>query len=163
MIGKILLLVVLTFSILGAREVSLKKKWYALSSDEKASIIKSYLAGRKYDLGLTLAAINWQESCGGRWQVSIDHNDAGIYHINLHWYFKSLGIKDTVYNRSKYTTFIILHPKLSEKYVIAKLLNLRKMYNGNYYRVWWHYNGSKKYANNILHKVRFIRHVLRLE
>ena len=160
MIGKILLLVILMFSVLGAREINLKKEWHGLSKDEKASILKSYLVGRKYDMGLTLAAINWQESYGGRWQVSIDHNDVGIYHINLHWYFKALGIKDTIYNRSKYTTFIILHPKLSEKYVIAKLLNLRKMYNYNYYKVWWHYNGSKKYATAILHKVRFIRYNL---
>jgi len=163
MIGRVLLLVAIMFSVLGAKEVNLNKEWRALNENEKASILRSYLVGRKDNIGLTLAAINWQESCGGRWQVSTDHNDAGVYHINLHWYFKDLGIKDTAYNRSKYTTFIILHPKLAEKYVIAKLLNLRKIYNGNYHRIWWHYNGSKKYSHDILLKVRFIRHTLAWE
>jgi len=160
MIGKLLLLCIFLFSTLSAEEPDLKKDWSALSKDEKASILRSYLVGRKYDMGLTLAAINWQESRGGRWQVSTDHNDVGVYHINLHWYFKALNIKDTIYNRSKYTTFIILHPDLSEEYVIAKLLNLRKIYNSNYYSVWWHYNGSKKYATDILHKVKFIKYRL---
>ena len=162
MIGKIMVIILLAIG-LSANNIPIEKDWMMLSEKEKVSILRSFLVGRKYDLGLTMAAINWQESRGGRWQVSTDHSDVGIYHINLYWYFKNLGISDNIYNRSQYTTLLILYPELSEEYVIDKLTTLRKRYNDNFYKVWWRYNGAKAYASKIREKVKFIRDHLRWE
>jgi len=156
----LLFLIVNTSYAVVTEQEKLAQEWKAMSTEEKNSIIKSYVAGLPYNLQLTLAAINWQESMGGRWQISTDHNDVGIYHVNLHWYFKEMKIKDTIWNRSKYTTMLITKPKVCEIYVISKLQNLLLANNNNYYKTWWRYNGSEEYAKHILEKVHFLQHLL---
>jgi len=160
---KILLsMILLTVSVSASSRLS--KEWRDMSQKEKGSILKSYTDGLEDNIGLTLAAINWQESRGGRWQISIDKNDYGIYHVNLNWYFKTLGIKDNPYNRSQYGTLFITDPDIPLQYVKTKIKGLLKRYHNNFYVMWRHYNGfskDKTYANAILKKVIFLRKVLK--
>jgi len=135
---------------------SLDKEWNNLSIEQKNIAYKIYDIGSKNDIGLTLTSIAWQESKFGKYRISVNYEDVGFYHINLYWFFKEMGIQDTMYNRSKYITILITKPNIEEKFVINKILTLKSIY-GSWYKVWWHYNGSKIYANNILKKVRYLR------
>lgn len=135
---------------------SLNKEWNNLSNEQKNIAYKIYAMGSKHDIGLTLTAIAWQESKFGKYRISVNYEDVGYYHINLYWFFKEMGIKDNMYNRSKYITILMTKPDIEEKFVINKILTLKSVYN-SWYKVWWHYNGSKVYANNILKKVRYLR------
>jgi len=137
-----------------------KTEWNSLSTEERSVIMESYVIGNDYNLGLTLAAICWQESMGGRWQISTDGNDVGLYHINLHWYMKEFHIKDTIWNRSKYATLLITKPELSRVYVLAKLTNLARTNHNNWHKVWWRYNGSEEYALNIKDKVMYLKTIM---
>jgi len=154
-----MLLVNISYAV-DAKQEKLALEWKTMTAEEKNSIIKSYVAGLPYNLQLTLAAINWQESMGGRWQISTDHNDVGIYHVNLYWYFKEMKIKDTIWNRSKYTTILMTKPKVCEIYVISKLQNLLLANGNDYYKAWWRYNGNEEYAKHILEKVHFLKLLL---
>ena len=150
----VLMALILISSLYGKSK--LEYAWSHLSTQERMCIFNSYRAGLKYDIGLTLAAINWQESVGGRYRISIDGNDVGIYHVNLYWYFKEFNIENTMWNRSKYATILITKPKIEEAYVITKLINL-KLIHKHWIDVWTAYNGSKEYSIKILNKVRFLR------
>lgn len=141
--------------VLGAMSPE-EKDWNSLSFDEKIVIYNSYITGVKYDVGWSLGAICWQESKGGRWQISIDHNDYSRYNVSLYWYFKEHKIPDTRYNRSKYGTLLLTKPKIAEDYVIKKLKRAYKFY-GNWMIVWERYNGSKEYAYKIQKKVMFLK------
>lgn len=138
--------------------------WYSLTQNERDTIIQGYLDAKQFDLGLTVAAIIWQESRGGKWLISTDHNDYGLYHINLYWYMKSMGIKNTIYNKSEVASILITDKMTSLSYVVAKLVIYRKRYHGNYMKVWEAYNGigerGKVYAKKISSKVSFLRMML---
>jgi len=142
-------------------EIKLEKSWTNMSKVQRDSIRKSYTSGLDYSLGYTLAAINWQESVGGVYQISMDGNDYGIYHINIHWYLKAVHKKDTMWNRSKYATVLLTKPKYSEIYVISVLQNHLLSNGNNFYRTWWRYNGAKKYADAIRKKVIFLQKIIK--
>ena len=150
----VLMALILISSLYGKSK--LEYAWNRLTYEEQHLIYKSYKTGLEHDIGLSLAAINWQESVGGRYRISMDGNDVGIYHVNLYWYFKELNIENTMWNRSKYATILITKPKIEESYVIYKLLNLKSIHK-EWVDVWTAYNGSKEYSIKILNKVRFLR------
>jgi len=158
---KIYIMLLLTAQLFSATD--LKKVWNNMYQEQRESIYQSYEAGVDYNLGYTLAAINWQESVGGVYQISMDYHDFGIYHINIKWYLRGEKIKDTMWNRSKYSTFILTHPKVSEIYVISKLQNILRSNGNNFYKTWWKYNGSKVYAKDIHDKVIFLKKVFKLK
>lgn len=150
---KILFLILIVTNIYS---FSLEDDWKSMSPKERRTIYKSFVTGSKYDLGLTLAAICWQESKGGRWQICTNYDGFGLYHISIYWYLKELKIKDTIFNKSEYATILLTQPEVSERFVIKKLQNLYATY-GDYKTVWWKYNGSKKYSELILAKVKFLK------
>ena len=47
-------------------------------------IAYAYNYGKKYDLGITLAAIAWHESCAGEFRMNFSDPSAGIYHCLLY-------------------------------------------------------------------------------
>lgn len=156
----LLMLLVITVTLFGDIKQDLAKDWEILSVKEKESILKSFETGEKYNIGLTLAAINWQESNGGRYQISTDNKDFGLYHINLYWYFKEFKIPDNMWNRSKHATLLLTKPEVSEQYVISKINNLLSIHDGDKFKVWKSYNGSHNYAVDISEKVKFLKNVL---
>ena len=157
---KVLIIIILVMIIsLNLLASNMQQDWNNLSYNQRSTIAHSYSVGTRYDLGLTMAAIAWQESDGGRYQIG--NNDYGIYQINIRYYLKHFGIKDHYYNRSKYATLLITDPESSEAYVIDKLIYLRNRHNGSYLKVWKHYNGSNDkataYSYRIRNRVRFLR------
>lgn len=125
-------------------------EWHCqMSPEERYTVFESYLAGREYGIGLTLAGICWKESRGGRWQIGLDGTGFGLYHIDVKWFLKRNGIDDTPYNRSKWGTIIMLNRQFSEQYVISFIQTLRKRYHDNWYKVWKAYNGSDEYARDM--------------
>ena len=157
---KLVLVFLLTLPLFGAP--NLRKIWNNMTDRQRASIYHSYITGKPYDIGYTLAAINWQESVGGLYQISTDHHDFGVYHINIIWYLKENRIKNTMWTRSKYSTLIITHPNYSELYVISKIMGLLRANDNNFFKTWWRYNGSETYAVHILRKVVFLKKVFKL-
>ena len=157
---KVLIIIILVITMsLNLFASTLKQDWNNLSHKQKSTIAHSYFVGKRYNLELTMAAIAWQESAGGRYQIG--NNDYGIYQINIKYYLEHFGIKDSYHNRSKYATLLIVNPETSEAYVIDKLIYLRNRHNGSYLKVWKHYNGSNDkataYSYRIRDKVRFLR------
>ena len=133
-----------------------KSEWLNMSEEEQLVIINSYYKGNYYNVGYTLAAIAWIESRGGRWRIGTSSSDYGIYHVNIHWYLKELGVKDTMYNRSKYATRIMIRPDIEEEFVINKLVKLHKQYK-SWRTVWYKYNGSKEYVQKIADRIKYIK------
>lgn len=140
---------------------TLDEDWGNLRPNERWTVYQSYLTGKPYGLGLTMAAIAWKESNGGRWLISADGNDYGLYHINIYWFLKSQNIADNTYNRLEWGTRLIVNGGMGEAYVISKLTTLVNRYNGDYMKVWKAYNGSgeaaDRYASDIRNRVRVLR------
>lgn len=150
-------IVIMCFAVVTMLAANIGEDWARLSKTEKAVIYKSFAEGYNDDLGYTLAAIAWHESKGGRWQISTDGKDFGVYHINIYWFLKEKGINDTLYNRATWSTRIITDYKMSRNYVINKLKKLLTRHKGNYFLAWKGYNGSEDYAKKLLIKVQFLQ------
>jgi len=156
MFKKFLIVVLYAISLYG-QDYNLEKDWVGMSEKEKKAIAASFQMGAKYNLGYTLAAINWHESKGGRWRISADGNDVGYYHVNVYWYLKENGIRNSIWKRLEYKTLLITNQKLELDYVISMLVKLRKKYKNAWLKIWRDYNGSPVYAKDILNKVIFLR------
>jgi len=149
-----LVLMLIMFSTLLFSDV--KSEWLNMSDGEQLAIVNSYHKGKRYDIGYTLAAIAWVESRGGRWRIGTSTSDFGIYHVNIYWYLKELGVEDTIYNRSKYATRLLIRPDIEEEFVINKLVNLHKS-NKSWIIVWYKYNGSMEYVKKIIDRINYIK------
>lgn len=159
---KLFYMVAMSISLYGESTFTeLQYDWANMKPEERFSIYESYMVGKSKDIGYSLAAINWQESKGGRWLYSTDHSDYGVYHVNLTWYMRTMDIENTLYNRVEWGSKLIKNRALGESYAIGKLLGLVERFNGDYMKVWKAYNGSNeraaKYAKEIRAKVRFLR------
>lgn len=152
---KIMIGLLLTISL----HANLLEDWNTLTEHEKDTIVMAYHRGKVNDIGLTLGAICWQESVGGRYLISTDKNDYGFYHVNIHWYLKELHIKENMWSISKYSSILMTRPDIEEAYVVAKIKYLRKVYRDNWHKIWWHYNGSELYAYHIAEKVKFLSYI----
>ena len=153
---RVAILLIMFVSIMYAGK--LDKDWHSLSDQERQVIYNSYCVGKQYDIGLTLAAIAWHESKGGRWQIGTRSEDYGIYHINIYWYLREIKVPVNMWNKSKYATILMTNPEIAETYVITKLINLKLAYK-DWGKVWSRYNGSdsRQYALDIRDKVIFLQ------
>lgn len=65
------------------------------SPKQKAVLLKAYEYGAPHDLGYTLAAIAWKESCAGEYRMNFQDPSAGIYHAHLPGLIKKIPLAQT--------------------------------------------------------------------
>lgn len=56
---------------------------HRLSEQQKETLINAYRYGAPHNLGYSLAAIAWQESCAGAYRVNFDDPSAGVFHTYI--------------------------------------------------------------------------------
>jgi len=169
MIKKVLVLIALVASILSASDYSVEK----LTDAQKSTMLHIYEAGKKFDLGLTLAAIAWQESQLGAHPINLSDPSCGVFHVMPSSLIRRLPLKNNAWNRSRLCERLISDLDFS---VSAALMELK--YWQNYWRVrlkqknvWKHmvasYNGgfaagpNSNYVKVIAKKVRIVEQILR--
>ena len=95
-------------------------------------IAYAYSYGKKYDLGITLAAIAWHESCAGEFRMNFSDPSAGIYHALIPGVIKKYNmLEDTRFNRNVMGELLIRDDEFASKVAIDELLYWKKVRNNN--------------------------------
>ena len=140
------------------------------SDRQKEVIAYAYTYGKKYDLGLTLAAIAWHESCAGEYRMNFADPSAGIYHALIPGVIKRYKIlKDNGFNRNVVGELLIRDDEFASKVAIDELLYWKKVRNGNLKDMIKSYNKgfswekgvksnalANNYYNNIKEKINIL-------
>lgn len=93
-------------------------------------LLKSYLWGNKYDLGYTLAAISWLESCAGLYQVNLQDPSAGLYHTTITSVMnRHKEIYPSEYNKNRLAHFLVKSDRLAAKEALKELLYWKNYYS----------------------------------
>lgn len=111
------------------------------SDSQKEIIAYAYNYGKKYDLGFTLAAIAWHESCAGEYRMNFADPSAGIYHALIPGVIKRYQmLKDTGFNRNVIGELLIRDDEFASKVAIDELLFWNKVRNGKWKDIIKSYN-----------------------
>lgn len=95
-------------------------------------IAYAYNYGKKYDLGITLAAIAWHESCAGEFRMNFSDPSAGIYHALIPNVIKKYNmLEDTRFNRNVMGELLIRDDEFASKVAIDELMYWKKVRNNN--------------------------------
>lgn len=101
---------------------TLDRQLQQLTSEQKKVLNYTIEQGKKHNLGYLLAAIAWKESNLGLWPMNLDDGKYGsysIYHIQLDYYLKREGIKNTSWNRSRHAEVLLLDIDRATEAVIS--------------------------------------------
>ncbi|RDU58147.1 hypothetical protein [Helicobacter sp. MIT 99-5507] len=140
------------------------------SDDQKEIVAYAYNYGKKYNLGFTLAAIAWHESCAGEYRMNFADPSAGIYHALIPGVIKRYQmLKDTGFNRNVIGELLIRDDEFASKVAIDELLFWDKVRNGNWKDIIKSYNKgylwekSDKYneiAENYYNNIKLKKEIL---
>jgi hypothetical protein len=147
---------------------ALPEEWKALTSHQQESIRASYEYGVPFDLGWTLAAIEWQESAGGKYLVNLQDPSAGAHHININTYMSRHRdeIEDTPFNRNVVAQWLIDSHILSCREAITELTYWKnERHNGSWsktvrsYRAGnrWESPAGWQYYKSITARINFLK------
>lgn len=135
--------------------------------DGQLNVLKlSYLYGKPFDLGYTLAAIAWQESVAGKYLINVNDPSFGVYHILISTAASRAKVRGLNKNLLAYN--LMMNQKLAAAFAIKELLYWKtslKRKEATYSNIWaaynagWHYNGrqGQRYSSNIQEKVRWMQ------
>lgn len=105
------------------------------------TIVYAYHYGKKHNLGYTMAAIAWKESCAGLYRLNFDDPSAGIYHAHLPGVIKRhYKAKNTSFRRNLVAEKLIRDPEFASKIALEELLYWRKIRKGNWKEMMKSYN-----------------------
>ncbi|MGD8305015.1 MAG: hypothetical protein PVF17_00040 [Ignavibacteria bacterium] len=143
--------------------MSVEKEWSLLSKSQQKAIIEDYHYGKQYDVGLTLASINWAESTGCKFQIH--NNQYGCYHQHIKYFLSDYEIPDTKYNRSLYATKLVVNKEWSRDVAIKKILTLYNRYK-SWDKAIGAYNGTSNftthgYQKRIYRYMRFLKRYIK--
>lgn len=136
-----------------------------LSHKQVQTLYKSYNYGVQFDMGLSLAAIAWQESNAGLYPVNISDPSFGVHHILIKTAIKRADIKNTSYHRNMLASMLLEHD-VSASYAVKELKYWLGYHAGDWYKSWASYNAGHNYkvgigyADKIKDKVRLIKRCL---
>lgn len=101
----------------------------------------AYHYGKKHNLGYTMAAIAWKESCAGLYRINFDDPSAGIYHAHLPSVIKRhYKAKNTSFKRNIVAEKLIRDPEFASKIALEELLYWKKIRKGNWKEMIKSYN-----------------------
>lgn len=105
--------------------------------------------GKKYDLGHTMAAIAWKESCAGLYRINFDDPSAGIYHAHLPGVIKRYyNAKDTPFRRNVVAEKLIRDQEFASKIALEELLFWKKIHKGHWKNIVKSYNKGFSWKKN---------------
>lgn len=103
------------------------------SEDQKEIIAYAYNYGKKYDLGYTLAAIAWHESCAGEYRMNFSDPSAGIYHALIPGVIRRYQmLSDNSFNRNVIGELLVRDDEFASKVAIDELMYWDKVRKGNW-------------------------------
>lgn len=109
----------------------------------------AYHFGKKYDLGYTMAAIAWKESCAGLYRINFDDPSAGIYHAYLPNVIKRHYKKpNTSFRRNVVAEQLIRDPEFASQIALEELLYWKKIRKNNWKAIIKSYNKGFSWENN---------------
>lgn len=119
------------------------------SDEQKEIIAYAYNYGKKHNLGFTLAAIAWHESCAGEYRMNFADPSAGIYHALIPGVIKRYQmLKDTGFNRNVIGELLIRDDEFASKVAIDELLFWHKVRDGNWKDIIKSYNKGYSWEKN---------------
>ncbi|RAX54611.1 hypothetical protein CCY99_02275 [Helicobacter sp. 16-1353] len=111
------------------------------SQSQKEIIAYAYNYGKQYDLGFTLAAIAWHESCAGEYRMNFADPSAGIYHALIPGVIRRYKmLKDTGFNRNVIGELLVRDDEFASKVAIDELMYWDKVRDGNWKNIVKSYN-----------------------
>lgn len=101
----------------------------------------AYHYGKKHDLGYTMAAIAWKESCAGLYRINFDDPSAGIYHAHLPGVIKRhYKAKNTSFKRNVVAERLIRDMEFASQIALEELLYWKKIRNNDWKTIIKSYN-----------------------
>ena len=143
---------------------------FSFNEDQKEIIAYAYNYGKKYDLGYTLAAIAWHESCAGEYRMNFADPSAGLYHALIPGVLRRYQmLKDNGFNRNVIGEMLVRDDEFASKVAIDELLYWDRVRNGNWKAMIKSYNkgfsweksaSANKFAENYYQSVKQKREIL---
>jgi hypothetical protein len=144
-------------------QASPKSEWNGLSDTQKRIITEDYHYGKQFNAGYTLAAINWHESQGCKYQIGELTGDFGCYQMNLKYFLIRNEVDNNYYNRNMYATKFIADRLWARQLALNEIIYWNKQAK-SWYKTWAMYNGGFNpqydYADEILAKVLFLKTIM---
>ncbi|WP_051420595.1 hypothetical protein [Helicobacter pametensis] len=104
-------------------------------------IAYAYHYGKDHNLGYTMAAIAWKESCAGLYRINFDDPSAGIYHAYLPGVIKRhYKAKNTSFRRNIVAERLIRDQEFASKIALEELLYWRQIRRNNWKEMIKSYN-----------------------
>ena len=134
-----------------------------MTEAQRSAILSDYYYGKKYNVGWTLASINWAESSGCKYQIY--KQQYGCYHQHIIYYLLDYSLKDNRYTKSYYATKLVTDKEFARLTAVNKLLKLKMQYR-TWHRTIGAYNGTSnlttnKYQRRIYKYMRFLKKIIK--
>lgn len=137
--------------ILNAKENDPCQNIEKFSKDQLQTIRYAYHYGKKQNLGYTMAAIAWKESCAGLYRINFEDPSAGIYHAYLpnviRRHYKQ---RNTPFRRNVVAEKLIREPEFASQIALEELLYWKKIRKGNWKEMIKSYNKGFSWEKNKL-------------
>jgi len=162
----VLLLITVTLIYAGSLTKYIKEL-NELNIEQRQVLYKVFARAKSDNLSWTAAAVAWEESKFGEWQIPLDIHgslDCGIFHNNVPTLLKKYHMPNTMKNRSKVCSRLIYHSEWSYNEFKDNITYWKKLRHNDWSRVWIGYNGgfsnSKKsmaYSKRIAMRIKAIK------
>ncbi|MGP1450279.1 MAG: hypothetical protein ACTTJS_04045 [Wolinella sp.] len=111
------------------------------SARQKSVLLKAYEYGNPYELGYTLAAIAWKESCAGEYRMNFQDPSAGIYHAYLPGIIKKYpSLKQNGFTQNVIGSMLVKDDAFAAREAISELKYWEKIHKGNWEKMIKSYN-----------------------
>ena len=156
MIRLLLLLPALLYSM-NIKELTMQ--YHDMSYNQKKVLQKSYNLGKEFNVGLTLAAIAWQESDAGKYKINLQTNDCGVYQKNVPYFLKGQGIERSGFRENMWCQRFVDDIDFSAAVAVTDLLWWKQ--RNSWWKTWesYHcgYGSCPKYARDISLKIQVLK------
>jgi hypothetical protein len=133
----------------------------SITPEQYLNLEFSFVQGYPHDFGFTMAAIAWQESKGGIWNLNLQDPSAGMYHTSLKTAVARLEMKDTPFRRNMLAQRLIDDKEFAAAMAIKELQFWYEYHHGNWMKIYSSYNAgfgsNTAYANDIRQTIRTLQ------
>ena len=151
---------------------SLKSEYANFDPDQKYTLNETYLKGKEFDLGLTMAAIAWHESHLGKIPVNLSDPSCGTFHNLITSVANRHNIRNTSFNRNVLCTKLVRDFDFSFSEALSELKYWENYYKGKpkawqftvkSYNAGFTPENGENYYKAIRSKVKFLKYNVFLE
>lgn len=167
LLGLILIFYIIMLKSYGQSIKQLDNELTHMSNKQLQILAKSYLEGKEYGVGWSLAAIAWKESQAGKYLVNLESKDCGVYQKNIPSYITGLDKKTTSFLVNITCQEFITNRPLASSVAVSDLLYWKKKRHNNWLKIWASYNCGykkhcgKRYANEIRKRIIVLKRYIK--